>query len=66
MFKLENFNLVFWIQELCMTYVVTGTRNEMLEGTSNTDLVEALDSEGSEFSFYLVAKYLVSVSLVYF
>ena len=66
MFKLENFNLVFWIQELCMTYVVIGTRKEMLEGTSNTDLVEALDSEGSEFSFYLVAKYLVSVSLVYF
>lgn len=49
-----------------MTYVVTGTRNEMLEGTSNTNLVEALDSEGSEFSFYLVAKYLVSLSLVYF
>ena len=66
MFKLENFNLIFWNQELCMTYVVIGTRNEMLEGTNNTNLVEALDSEGSEFSFYLVAKYLVSLSLVYF
>jgi len=49
-----------------MTCVVIGTRNEMLEGTSNTNLVEALESEGSEFSFYLVAKYLVSLSLVYF
>lgn len=66
MFKLENFNLIFWNQELCMTYVVIGTRNEMLEGINNTNLVEALDSEGSEFSFYLVAKYLVSLSLVYF
>lgn len=66
MFKLENFNLIFWNQELCMTYVVIGIRNEMLEGTNNTNLVEALDSEGSEFSFYLVAKYLVSLSLVYF
>ena len=66
MFKLENLNLIFWNQELCMTCVVIGTRNEMLEGTSNTNLVEALESEGSEFSFYLVAKYLVSLSLVYF
>lgn len=49
-----------------MTYVVIGTRNEVLKGASNTNLGEALDSEGSEFSFNLVAKYLVSLSLVYF
>lgn len=49
-----------------MTYVVIGTRNEMLEGASNTNLGEALDGEGLEFSFNLVAKYLFSVSLVYF
>lgn len=49
-----------------MTYVVIGTRNEMLKGASNTNLGEALDSEDSEFSFNLVAKYLVSLSLVYF
>ena len=48
-----------------MTYVVIGTRNEMLKSTSNTDLVEAVGSKWWGSNFNVVVKYLVDLSLAY-
>lgn len=52
------------MKQRTMAYIIIGTRNEMLQSTSHTDLVESvLGSEWRGSTFNIVAKYLFKLSL---